>query len=393
MVSAATSADVVVTEQVSVEGCNHRQPAVDGGTCSPAVEAIRELVLQEVDAKVTEKVDALWARGRQTLCQIQQKHLETTQQLTDEVTRCLQKQQAQEAENERLKQHLHDMAIRFSMLGNICNGVSPGAVNGGLAEAMASGGQGPGIAENQEASGIVTPPNSVPAVGGDGASSSSCSPTPPSVSATSSCGAGGLMPATSAAIGLPIPEVPAFPLLNSLLASPEPYRVADVSGSTAPTIIAATAAAAMATGGGASDNCCVFNLKLRKADGTDLGLNLSHHEHGQVLRIEAVRPDGAVDAWNKQCVGSDGSAMKAIQPGDSIISVNDVAQDAKKMLEECRDKRLLKLTIARGGIADTAGPSSSRLIPLRADAAAFVPAKMDAPLGTNDGAIPVCVGA
>merc|ERR1719458_2236081 len=124
MAAAATSPAAVVTGVPSSEGCSQWQPAVEGNSCSHVVEAIREMVLQDVDAKVTEKVDALWARGRQTLCQIQQKHLETTQQLTDEVTRCLQKQQAQEAENERLKQHLHDMAIRFSMLGNICNGVS-----------------------------------------------------------------------------------------------------------------------------------------------------------------------------------------------------------------------------------------------------------------------------
>lgn len=355
------------------------------------VEAIRELVLQDVDSKVTEKVDALWARGRQMLCQIQQKHLETTQQLTEEVTRCLEKQQAQEAENERLRQHLHDMATRFSMLGHICSGVSLGTVSSGVTEALASGSHRPGATENQE-SGIITPPISVAVRGGDGASSSSCSPTPPSVSVASSSGAGGHICTTSAAGVAALPEVPAFPLPTSFPASPEPFRVASVSGGAAPTVTAAAAAAAaLATNGGTSDSCCVFTLKLRKADGTDLGLNLSHHEFGQVLRVEAVRPDGAVEAWNKQCVGSDGSALKAIQPGDSIIVVNDVAQDAKKMLEECKDKRLLKLTIARGEIADALG-SASRQPCLRADAAAFVPAAVDAPVGPNDGPVPVCGG-
>lgn len=133
-------------------------------------------------------------------------------------------------------------------------------------------------------------------------------------------------------------------------------------------------------------------MKLRKADGADLGLNLSHHEHGQLLRIEAVRPDGAVEAWNKQCVGSDGFASKAIQPGDAIISVNDVSQDAKKMMEECREKRLLKLTIARGDVGDAL--ATSRLTSLRADATAFVPATMEAPQVQSDGPVPpVSVGA
>jgi len=392
MAATASSAGIAVTGEASAEGCDQWQPALDGGTCTPVVGVIRELVLQDVDAKVTEKVDALWARGRQMLCQIQQKHLETTQQLTEEVTRCLEKQQAQEAENERLRQHLHDMATRFSMLGHICSGVSLGAVKSGVTEALASGSQGPVAAETQEESGILTPPTSVVALGRDGASSSSCSPTPPSMSVASLSGAGGHISTTAAAAaGAALPEVPAFPLPSSFPASPEPFRVASISGGTAPTVTA-TAAAAMATVGGASDSCCVFNLKLRKADGADLGLNLSHHEHGQVLRIDAVRPDGAVEAWNKQCVGSDGFASKAIQPGDSIIVVNDVAQDAKKMLEECRDKRLLKLTIARGEIADALG-SSSKLTSLRADATVFVPTAMEAPLGPNDGPVPVCGGA
>jgi len=392
MAATASSAGVVVIGEASAEGCGQWQPAVDGGTCGPIVEAIRKMVLQDVDAKVTEKVDALWARGRQMLCQIQQKHLETTKQLTEEVTRCLEKQQAQEAENERLRQHLHDMDTRFYMLGHICSSVSLGAVNSSVTEALAGGCQVPGVAETREDPGILTPPTSVVALGGDGASSSSCSPTAPSVSATSSSGIGVHISTTSvAASGATLPESPVFPLPTSLPASPEPFWVAGFSGGTEQTGTAA-AAAAMAAGGGASDSCCVFNLKLRKADGADLGLNLSHHEHGQVLKIEAVRPNGAVAAWNKQCDGSDGSAPKAIQPGDSIIAVNDVARDAKKMLEECRDKRLLKLTIARGKIADSLG-STFRLTSLRADATAFVPTPMDVPLGSNDGPIPVCGGA
>merc|ERR1719412_3378697 len=104
------------------------------------------------------------------------------------------------------------MATRFSMLGHICSGIPLGAGSGGVTDALASGSQGSGASENQDPSGILTPPNSVPALGGDGASSSSCSPTPPNVSALSSCGAGGLIPATSAAAdGLPLSEVPDFP--------------------------------------------------------------------------------------------------------------------------------------------------------------------------------------
>jgi len=106
---------------------------------------------------------------------------------------------------------------------------------------------------------------------------------------------------------------------------------------------------------------------LRKADGSDLGLNVSHHEEDKALRVEGVRPEGAVEAWNRQCVGSTASE-KAVLSGDRIVSVNGVSNDPAKMLEECRDKQLLKLTVIRG----EAVPAPKTPV-LRADAPEFVP--------------------
>jgi len=106
---------------------------------------------------------------------------------------------------------------------------------------------------------------------------------------------------------------------------------------------------------------------LRKADGTDLGLNISHHEDDKALRVEGVRPEGAVGAWNRQCVGST-SSEKAVIPGDRIVSINGVVNDPAKMLVECRDKQLLKITVTRGEAA--AAPKTPVL---RADAPEFVP--------------------
>merc|ERR1719230_968314 len=94
----------------------------------------------------------------------------------------------------------------------------------------------------------------------------------------------------------------------------------------------------------------IFSFTLRNADGSDLGLNVSHHEDDKALRVEGVRPEGAVEAWNRQCVGSTASE-KAVLPGDRIVSVNGVSQDPAAMLEECRDKQLLKLTVLRGEAA------------------------------------------
>jgi hypothetical protein len=137
----------------------------------------------------------------------------------------------------------------------------------------------------------------------------------------------------------------------------------------------------------------VFSFTLRKADGADLGLNVSHHEHDRVLRVEGIRADGAVEAWNKQCNANAGggagaaAAERAVLQGDHIISVNGIHYDPERMLEECRTMQLLRLTVARGdrgtigpAVAPvSAGPSpvsnggGSKSSALRADASVFVP--------------------
>ena len=59
--------------------------------------------------------------------------------------------------------------------------------------------------------------------------------------------------------------------------------------------------------------------------------------------------------------------FKSLLPGDTITSVNKIMNDPKKMLEECRDKQLLKLTVYR---ERTPAKSS---VQLNASAAEFVP--------------------
>uniref|UniRef100_A0A7S0AMZ5 PDZ domain-containing protein n=1 Tax=Pyrodinium bahamense TaxID=73915 RepID=A0A7S0AMZ5_9DINO len=132
----------------------------------------------------------------------------------------------------------------------------------------------------------------------------------------------------------------------------------------------------------------VFSFTIRKADETDLGLNVTHHERDRVLCVESVRADGAVDAWNRQCLGGV-LPEKAVLPGDMIISVNNVAYDPERMLEECKERRLLRLTISRGGLPPgelplQAGTGAAATTPagagtpasgtsLRADAPEFAP--------------------
>mmetsp|Transcript_118771 Transcript_118771/g.322250 ORF Transcript_118771/g.322250 Transcript_118771/m.322250 type:complete len:210 (-) Transcript_118771:163-792(-) len=113
-----------------------------------------------------------------------------------------------------------------------------------------------------------------------------------------------------------------------------------------------------------------FTFTLRKADGADLGLDVSHSHKDKALRIEGVRPEGAVEAWNRQCHGGV-AAEKVVREGDKIVSVNSVSHDPDRMLQECKEKQLLKLTIVRGERVPKA---------MRAEASVFVPQGAEPPL-------------
>lgn len=95
------------------------------------------------------------------------------------------------------------------------------------------------------------------------------------------------------------------------------------------------------------DGGCLFGFMLRLADGVDLGLDLVHHDGGDgALHVLGVKPGGAIDSWNRQCVGGP-SAGKAVAPGDRVIGVN-AAREPQAMLQECREKKMLRFAVVRG---------------------------------------------
>lgn len=99
---------------------------------------------------------------------------------------------------------------------------------------------------------------------------------------------------------------------------------------------------------------CVFGFMLRLADGVDLGLDVVHGDTDKALLVMGIRLGGAIEAWNKQCVGGP-AAGKAVMPGDRIVGINQAA-DPVSMLEECRTKQMLRLTVARGEQGDSVAP-------------------------------------
>jgi hypothetical protein len=122
-----------------------------------------------------------------------------------------------------------------------------------------------------------------------------------------------------------------------------------------------------------------FTITLRRADAIPLGLNLDP-SGSSYLTVEAIRPGGAVDAWNRQCDDN----MRQIKPGDRIVAINNV-EGVEAMHEECLTKHLLKLALVRapvspgkaGATAVAPSPSAAATAAvarsLRADADEFVP--------------------
>lgn len=115
-----------------------------------------------------------------------------------------------------------------------------------------------------------------------------------------------------------------------------------------------------------------FTITLRRADHVLLGLDVQPGESdASCLQVKAVRPGGAVEAWNRQCPGE----MREIRPGDRIIKINE-AEDAATMTEECYMKHLLRMTVVRPisqeDVALDPDPKA-RQVEMRADADEFVP--------------------
>lgn len=90
-----------------------------------------------------------------------------------------------------------------------------------------------------------------------------------------------------------------------------------------------------------------FSFTLRLADDVGLGVDLvASWDGSQALCIQEILQNGAVAAWNKQCFDGTSMRLKAVWPGDTIVAVNG-KMEYLDMLDECKHKMLLKLTVFR----------------------------------------------
>lgn len=301
---------------------------------------------QDIELKVAQKVEEMWEKGKQVLHRVQQKQKEKADFVASEIEQCLQRQIALEQENEHLKQILATLTSRLNILG-------------------------------MSMSGALTP-------------GCSASPGPTSVGPSSLASASpseSLTPNRSSSAGefqpFFLPEVPDFPFPTptALAVKAKPLLLSQA-------LLPPTAPAMLTPAVSSSGSSAVFNFTLRKADDTELGLDVKPDYEKQVLVVESIRPEGAIEAWNRQCIGNS-CPDKIVRPGDRITSVNGLSNQPDKMLEECRTRQLLKLAILRGEAALLEAATELDLLPatpmdvssrsqgatLRADATEFIPSK------------------
>lgn len=332
------------------------------------VREVTEAVRDHVELKTSAAVDALWQRGQRVVQRMQQEHSNQMEQLHGQLAACAESYRNLEHENALIRTRLEALMKHLTLILGPpphCMPPMPG---------------GSPVYAGQEFHTPQASPAASPAVAaGSGASSSSTAGA--AAAATAAAAAAAASGAKLAAIdetsnvqssGAEELETPPFPFApddcDDSAAAQQGAGAADATASTgtgasthgadsvaphasatASAISAAVAqqlseiselAVAQHTGAPAVPP---FTLTLRRADNVPLGLDVRGDTEGVCLVVDAVRPGGAVEAWNRQCAGD----SREVRAGDRIIMINS-AEDADTMREECLTKHLLRVTVQRG---------------------------------------------
>eukprot|EP00929_Paragymnodinium_shiwhaense_P010214 TRINITY_DN114756_c0_g1_i1.p1 TRINITY_DN114756_c0_g1~~TRINITY_DN114756_c0_g1_i1.p1 ORF type:complete len:320 (-),score=74.74 TRINITY_DN114756_c0_g1_i1:186-1145(-) len=103
----------------------------------------------------------------------------------------------------------------------------------------------------------------------------------------------------------------------------------------------------------------LFEFTIRKADEGGLGLEIALSEDERELLVVDVQADGAVAAWNRQCVWA-ANSLKMVVPGDRLLRVNG-REGGEAMVRELKERRLLRLCFARSPTGMAPAYSTPRL--------------------------------
>lgn len=89
-----------------------------------------------------------------------------------------------------------------------------------------------------------------------------------------------------------------------------------------------------------------FTVTICRTEGVDLGVDVSAVDGGRSLLVEGLDPDGAIAAWNTQ-QGDGLPSDRSVRTGDRIVRINDIINDADKMIEECTNNFVLQIGVQR----------------------------------------------
>merc|ERR1719443_691615 len=89
------------------------------------LEEVRRSVLEDVDAKLAEKMKDLWSRGSKMLKQIDQENQQHSTKFMEELAQRREKQELLKAEQDHLRTLLTGMVQQFSMIGAVYSPSSP----------------------------------------------------------------------------------------------------------------------------------------------------------------------------------------------------------------------------------------------------------------------------
>lgn len=298
-----------------------------------------------VDCLVVEKVDEMWSKGKHRLTQLQ-KGLAVCR-----------------AENEELRALLTGSSCPLQSAGvNVVSGVSH------TGSSTASGTTSPpALEESETGSPELERPPFGELHGGLAACHVSAMPEMPAFLQP------GAMPFALSAV-LPPAFSPAPAPQSAKPPLQQEHRLLSLAEALADSLPAGPPTAP-AGPPGIDDLPETFTLTLQKF-GTELGLRVSHSEHSEedpALTVHGIEEGCAAEAWNHV---RRASGQPAVEPGDRIVAINGLEGCPEAMLEECKKKDTLTLTIVRptaltlpGGGAGGAGCGSL----MRADALVFVP--------------------
>lgn len=356
------------------------------------VREVTDAVREHIDWKTTAAVDCLWQRGQRAMQYLQQQQNTQTEQLRGQLAACAESYRNLERENAALRTGLEALMKHLTMVfGTPPHAQSPlqpppmfpptqsvpaATPEAGPAHELPAAAAAPEVAKAP----VATPRVAAAMQSGSGARSDTEDFHTPAASPQRAA----LAEETAGrkADPLRLPGIPSFPGTSSAstaAVAPSSDAAAKAPaglGGLEPAAQALPSQTSTAPAVGSTSPAPSFTLTLRRADNVSLGLDVRGQSGSSYLVVEAVRPGGAIEAWNRQCAGD----TREIRVGDHITVINGV-EEADGMREECLTKHLLKMTVERvpdapgeqpsGGIAQPQQQDSAT--GLRADADEFVP--------------------